>query len=95
MDQSVNVGVVKTQKGITCMKTRKVMKKKRPERPEREKPRFCDPAACFHCKHTGEGTFVCTRDAKNPVGVVVVKGWDVTEKYLYCKRQNDRRWERR
>lgn len=76
------------------MKNRKVTKK-RPERPEREKPRFCDPFACRNCQHIGNGTFVCNRDALNPLGVVVVSGWKATDKYLHCKRNNNRRRERR
>ncbi len=77
------------------MSNRKAIKKKRYDRPKREKPKFCDPAACFHCKHIGNGTFVCNENPMNPIGVVVVVGWNATEKYLYCKRNNNRRKERR
>lgn len=90
----LSISVAKTQKGMTHMKTQKVTKK-RTERPECEKPRFCDPAACFHCQHIDNGTFVCNKDAMNPLGVVVVSEWEATEKYLHCKRNNNHRRERR
>lgn len=69
--------------------------KKKPQHNNREKPRFCDPAACRNCEHIGGGTFVCTYNALDPIGVVVVQNWKATAKHLHCKRRYDRPRERR
>ena len=61
----------------------------------REKPRFCDPAACEHCEYIGDGDFICTWDARDPIGTIVVSDWEPTAEYLHCKRQKFRRRERK
>ena len=59
------------------------MKKKRYKKPEREKPRTCDPFMCERCQDAGAGSFVCTFDQTKPLGILVVKNWEATKDHLW------------
>ena len=67
------------------------MKKQKYKKPEREKPRTCDPYMCERCEALGGGDFLCTYDPKEPYGIVVVKNWSATKDHLWCKRRNRQR----
>lgn len=57
--------------------------KKKKNKPQNSKPRFCDPGACDHCEYICEGDFLCDKHQ-----TVVVADWEPTEDYMICKRRN-------
>jgi hypothetical protein len=56
--------------------------KKKKNKPQCSKPRFCDPGACDCCQYIGDGDFLCDDHQ-----TIVVSDWEPTEDYMICRRR--------